>query len=320
MADAARRLESVGIIREAGFREGRRGGVAVLYELNVDRGHSLGIAIGQTSIGVVARDFAGGIITEMGEPLSPSGSADDAILAADRLIRQANEMAASPLLAAAVYVAHPVDRSGQTLSLRDSPFPAWHFDPRNDLDLGPVAAVRVDNDVNWAAVAERHLGSMMNCDDFVYIHLGSGLGAGIFSSGELMRGHRGLAGEVGYVRKSDAQDITQRLASLGLGSKSRYGLDVAATTRVFTDPALRDQAELALSELSLLIANLATLLNTQAIVFGGPLSNVEPLMAALYTRIPTLTLDAPRMEMSCQSSLTGASLIAGRMAHELFGF
>ena len=60
---------------------------------------------------------------------------------------------------------------------------------------GPVM---VDNDVNWAARAERDADSP-RLDDFAYLHLGEGLGCAVVSDGEVRRGHAGLAGEIAHV-------------------------------------------------------------------------------------------------------------------------
>ena len=42
-------------------------------------------------------------------------------------------------------------------------------------------------------------GSARACEDFVYLHVGTGVGAGIVLHGELYRGATGAAGEVGYL-------------------------------------------------------------------------------------------------------------------------
>jgi predicted NBD/HSP70 family sugar kinase len=53
----------------------------------------------------------------------------------------------------------------------------------------------VDNDVNWAARAEReHAGP-----DFAYLYLGEGLGCAIVGDGEVTRGRTGLAGEIAHL-------------------------------------------------------------------------------------------------------------------------
>ncbi len=56
------------------------------------------------------------------------------------------------------------------------------------------------NDANAAAIGEKLFGSAKELDDFVVITLGTGLGSGIFSQGELIEGSNGLAGEFGHIR------------------------------------------------------------------------------------------------------------------------
>jgi len=58
------------------------------------------------------------------------------------------------------------------------------------------APVRVDNDANMAALGERWLGSARDIDDFVFIAIGAGVGAGVVVGGRLHRGHHWYAGEI----------------------------------------------------------------------------------------------------------------------------
>jgi predicted NBD/HSP70 family sugar kinase len=69
--------------------------------------------------------------------------------------------------------------------------------------LDGAVSVAVDNDANCAARAERVHGVAVGVDDFVYLTGTVGLGAGIFSGGQVLRGSRGLAGEVGHLRVGD---------------------------------------------------------------------------------------------------------------------
>jgi predicted NBD/HSP70 family sugar kinase len=59
--------------------------------------------------------------------------------------------------------------------------------------------VRVENDVNLAALGEHTAGGGHDADSFAYLNIGSGLGAGIILHGRLHRGARGAAGEVGFL-------------------------------------------------------------------------------------------------------------------------
>ena len=61
--------------------------------------------------------------------------------------------------------------------------------------LGVV--VRVENDVKAAALGAYHLMSMTG--SIAYLNLGTGLAAGIVVDGELWRGSRGIAGEIGHI-------------------------------------------------------------------------------------------------------------------------
>ncbi len=58
--------------------------------------------------------------------------------------------------------------------------------------------VVVTNDANAAAVGEMIYGSAKKMKDFVVITLGTGLGSGIVSNGEVINGHHGIAGELGH--------------------------------------------------------------------------------------------------------------------------
>ena len=58
--------------------------------------------------------------------------------------------------------------------------------------------VFIQNDMNAAALAEMHYGSGRDAQDFVYIGLSNGIGAGIVLGGDLFEGSHGFAGEIGH--------------------------------------------------------------------------------------------------------------------------
>ena len=75
----------------------------------------------------------------------------------------------------------------------------------DDLALGEELAgrlgrpVRVDNDVNAAALGAFHLLERDPGHSMAYLNLGTGLAAGLVLRGELWRGSRGAAGEIGHI-------------------------------------------------------------------------------------------------------------------------
>jgi glucokinase len=59
--------------------------------------------------------------------------------------------------------------------------------------------VAVDNDANAAAVAEAQLGAGKEVPYFLFITLGTGVGGCIIMDGQIWRGERGGAGEIGHI-------------------------------------------------------------------------------------------------------------------------
>jgi glucokinase len=59
--------------------------------------------------------------------------------------------------------------------------------------------VRVENDVNAAALGAFHLLDRSAAQSMAYLNLGTGLAAGLVLGGRLWRGVRGVAGEIGHI-------------------------------------------------------------------------------------------------------------------------
>ncbi|MET8530840.1 ROK family transcriptional regulator [Streptomyces sp. NPDC005065] len=100
------------------------------------------------------------------------------------------------VLGIGVAVPGPLDHRGGVLH-RVTGFPQWDGYPLQDaLAARTGLPVVVDKDTNAAA-----LGLALRADgpgDFAYLHLGTGLGAGLFLGGALHRGTRTGAGEFGH--------------------------------------------------------------------------------------------------------------------------
>ena len=59
--------------------------------------------------------------------------------------------------------------------------------------------IKLTNDANAAAIGEKKFGAAKALSDFVLVTLGTGLGSGIYTGGQLLVGARGLAGEMGHM-------------------------------------------------------------------------------------------------------------------------
>ena len=65
--------------------------------------------------------------------------------------------------------------------------------------LSPLSPVFLTNDANAAAMGEMAYGAARHMKDFIVITLGTGVGSGIVTDGQLLYGHDGFAGELGHV-------------------------------------------------------------------------------------------------------------------------
>jgi glucokinase len=92
----------------------------------------------------------------------------------------------------------------------------WNDVPlRGLLERGTGIPCQVDNDTNLAAVGEYWRGAARGVSDFIFIALGTGVGAGIFVNGRLHRGAQWSAGEIGYMGVSGKKRAPMKVRELG---------------------------------------------------------------------------------------------------------
>jgi predicted NBD/HSP70 family sugar kinase len=231
IGESVRRLTEVGMIRDTGERTTGRGRVGSYYALAADIGCALAVSIAPEGIVAETIDVRSEVlaraVAEVPRPASPAavGSALRAVIATVR-------DASGPVIRLAVVsAADPVDRAtGRLVQLPDAPFLVGDLDARailGELVGGPVV---VDNDVNWAALAERSAVKSAAMDNFVYIYLGEGLGAAVVSDGEVRRGHAGLSGEIAHLittgNRGRATPFTEVFRELGVRHAGSTAIDV----------------------------------------------------------------------------------------------
>jgi predicted NBD/HSP70 family sugar kinase len=203
VGESVRRLTEAGLLLDTGERTpgGRgRGRVGSYYALAGTVGSALVASIAPDGVVAESVDAFGDTVASAREALSrparPAQVTAALLGAATRVQRQGGP---GPRLAV-VSAADPVQRgSGRLVHLPDSPFLLGELSPAEILAPRVGGPVVVDNDVNWAARAEREHGGAGSLDDFAYVFLGEGLGCAIVSDGEVSRGYEGLAGEIAHL-------------------------------------------------------------------------------------------------------------------------
>jgi glucokinase len=74
-----------------------------------------------------------------------------------------------------------------------------NFPIRDHIEQMLGAKVILENDANAAALGEKWIGAGRGVDDLVLLTLGTGIGGGIISSGKVLHGFVGMAGELGHM-------------------------------------------------------------------------------------------------------------------------
>ena len=74
-------------------------------------------------------------------------------------------------------------------------------------DMGLPVDVFLENDANCAALGEKLCGAAKSMSDCVVLTLGTGIGCGIISNGELVTGAHGLASEAGHITISGSERL-----------------------------------------------------------------------------------------------------------------
>lgn len=286
----------------------------------------LGAEIGIDHLTVCAVDMRGRLRARVGEASANRDSEPGPVLArlAELAGRVGREAAEAGLRPAGLAVAVPglVER-GTTRVVR-APNLGWHGTDiaahlrQSSCPPGPLP-VTVDNEANLGALAELWTGDHRQerhgqgaPRDFIHVSAQAGIGAALVLNGELLRGTRGFAGELGHVpvhpdgpecpcggrgcleqyageaallsaagtgtagAVAEAAD-TGALGSLSRARSPRHERLAALTDRAAADdPAACRALQGAGKALGIALAGAVNLLDPQAVVLGGAFSRLAP--------------------------------------------
>jgi len=216
---------------------------------------------------------------------------------------------------AVVSAADPVDRStGRLIQLPDAPFLLGELDPVEVLAPYVEGPVTVDNDVNWAARAERDGAPPGALRDFAYVYLDDGVGCAIVSDAEVRRGSSGLAGEIAHLITAGPRGQAMRLidvfGELGLRRAGSTAIDTGRLlTAVSGGQPRAEAARQTLGQaISGVLAAVVALSDPGLIVIGGSWG-AHPLIldaiATAFTRLPR-HVAVRAAKLGAESSLAGA--------------
>ncbi len=227
----------------------------------------------------------------------------------------------------------------------------------SDLPLQQLLAERsglpavVENDANAAAWAEAAVGAGAGFGNLIVLTIGTGIGAGVISNGDLQRGGTGLAGEAGHIiinpvggepcgcgatgcleamasgtalgragRRAAAADPAGRLAQLAGAASSVTG-ETVHQAAIAGDVVARQLFDQLGYWLGVGIASLVNVFDPQVVILGGGLVNTGDLLIAparasferfVFARPHRTLPDLAPAQMGADAGVIGAALLALR--------
>ncbi|MEV5322445.1 ROK family transcriptional regulator [Streptomyces sp. NPDC052687] len=198
------RLRGEGLAAEAGRRASTGGKPRTVLRLVPDAGHAVGVHLDRDELRAVLVDLTGAVVAQRRAPLDLGAGAEAVLEGVRREVAGLVGGGAVPRLAEGVLgvgvaLPGPLDH-GRGVLHRVTGFPEWDgFPLRDALARRLGMPVVVDKDTNAAALGLA-VGEGVGRDvgSFAYLHLGTGLGAGLVIGGAVHRGARTGAGEFGH--------------------------------------------------------------------------------------------------------------------------
>jgi len=318
VGESVRRLAEAGVVASTGERTagGRgRGRVGSYYALAPTIGTALAITIAPE--GVVAE-----CVDAYGDTASRAEDKIDRLVPAERIGKALSHAAstarrdagATPRLAV-VSAAGPVDRAtGRLIRLPDEPFLLGELDPARILASHVDGPVVVDNDVNWAARAERDNAPTLALNDFTYVFLGDGLGAAVISDGTVVRGGAGFAGEIAHLitvgPRGQAMRLIEVFRALDLRRPGSTAIDVDRLLGAAAGPQPEAVATRQILSRAVggILAAVVALADSGLVIVGGSWGSQPAILAAIAAEAASLPRPVPiqAATLTDEPALTGA--------------
>ncbi|SIT88224.1 ROK family transcriptional regulator [Microbacterium sp. RU33B] len=313
ISDLVADLIADGFIAEMGMREASGPGKpAMLIDLDRDGHRIVGLDLSGSDA------FRGAVLTLDGDIVVrrevPVPDADTLLDAVVELARALVADSHAPVLGIGVGTPGVVDDRGVILT---APNLRWAgFDLESALETALGLPVLVANDANAAVLAEYTFGGAG--DDVLLVKVGRGVGSGLLSAGQPMRGAHFAAGEIGHVTVGTDGGPLCVCGKVGcleawLAVPALSARLAAATDDAARESILRDAGE----RLGIALAPIVGALDVSEIVLSGPQELLDgPLAQATVETLRARTLaefhDGVRVRMTEQGQdivLRGAAVM-----------
>jgi predicted NBD/HSP70 family sugar kinase len=306
ISDLVAELIGDGFVAEQGVREAAGPGKpAILIDLARDGHRIVGLDLSGNDL------FAGAVMTLDGEIVARHDAAvprdrADILSVVVELARTLVRDAHAPVLGVGVGTPGVVDASGVVLA---APGLGWEgVDLTGILSDAVGVPVLVANDANAAVLAEHTFGGAG--DDVILVKVGRGVGAGLLTGGDPLRGARSAAGEIGHVTvgtDGGPDCVCGKVGCLEAWiSVPSLSARLAAGAAGDREGLLRDAGE----RLGIALAPIVGALDLSEVVLSGPAELLDgPLARAAAETVRTRTLATFHDELQVRMTEQGQDIV-----------
>lgn len=348
VSDRAEQLVAAGLLAEGELGRSTGGRAPRELRFRSEAGVVLVAELGATSIDVAASDLAGSLSLRHEEPADMTAGPDVVLSRVAELFDEVLAQLPQGTSVWGVGLGLPGPVEFETGTPVSPPImPGWDgYDVRGFLGSRFQVPVWVDNDVNVMALGELRGGTAAGHRDFVFVKVGTGIGAGLVSGGELHRGAQGCAGDIGHASvgastvlcRCGQRGCLEALAGgfalsrdgLGLARSGTSALlaqaladdcEITAETVIWAaqhgEPAARDLVATSARLLGESLARVVNFFNPSLILIGGGvasagdfyLAEIRQSVIARSLPLATRSLQIARSPLADRAGLRGAAFM-----------
>jgi predicted NBD/HSP70 family sugar kinase len=339
------------LVRNTGMGTSRGGRPPMILEFDGDSSYVIGIDWGLTHIKGILSNLDGEVLFERDIPQGLSNNIEGDLERVKDLVRKLIGSAYVPadrLKGIGIAAAGYINKHSGTIEY--SPVQKWHrINIKDPLQEEFGVPVHIDYVSRVMALSEQLYGQARGYDDFIFITVDYGMGAGLIVNGSLVQGDDGYSGEFGHTRIVPAEGYDSRSCLCGkpdclaeyvsgrgiafsagerraeidpvLAGLDGDGSDGEITAKQVSlaaekgDPVSREIFADAASMLGVAIANISNLLNPRAVILGGKLMRSDFYFKSIQDVFARNTLvGVPREIKVLRSELQDKTAVRGAVA------
>lgn len=328
------------VIREFESISGNVGRRRVMLGFDTGYYRLIGLDIGRSSYEIVLTDLKGEILqsisNEIIEPDGPDKYFHEILPILMQLQEDVEKSGQHHILGMGIGVPGPIDyKKGALLSPPN--FTGWRgFDLQSKISEHFSKLTLIEDDARTSALAEYSFGNGRNVENLLFITMGIGIGGGLVSNGEIVRGTNGLYGQVGHMtlkmdgKVCDCGNIGcwETVGSIpGILERWSGGNSMQTLKEAISkgDPEALKCMNDTLSYLENALINVFNLYDPEVVVLGGRLfpylsEYLSPVLSNLQLRQYSFVKDKLRLEPSTfgssQSAVGAAALLFRHLLDE----